>query len=90
MATATRTMDREAGSIEVRPIPEGWHRGVLDMSPDVYDLLERLAGETGAPKVEVIRKALGLYAVAIDARREGLTVGAVSDDQPLDTEFVGF
>ncbi len=89
MATATQ-VDSVAKSVEDRPIPDGWHRAILDMSPEVYELLERLAQEEGKTKAEVIRKALGLYTAALEARREGLVVGAVSEDQPLDTEFVGF
>jgi ribosomal protein S3 len=89
MATAVRSKNREI-EIEEQPIPEGWHRAILDMSPEVYEFLERLAEESGKSKVEVIRKALGLYRLALDARREGLVVGAATEEQPLDTEFVGF
>jgi hypothetical protein len=89
MATA---IQRKSGEIETedQPIPDGWHRAVLDMSPEVYEFLERLAEESGKTKVEVIWKALGLYQLALEARREGLVVGAASEEQPLDTEFGGF
>jgi hypothetical protein len=90
MATATQQDISEQISIEDPPIPVGWHRGILDMSPEVHEFLEQMAEEAGTTKIDVIRKALGLYRLALDARREGLIVGAVSEDQPLDTEFIGF
>ncbi len=89
MATAMQR-EAEGSSVDDRPIPAGWHRTVLDMSPEVHGLLEQLAEDAGTSKVDVIRKALGLYRLALDAHREGLTVGAAGEDQPLDTEFVGF
>jgi ribosomal protein S3 len=90
MATAATQIDQVRTSGDEQPIPAGWHRALIDMSPEVYEFLEQLAKQTGTSKVDVLRKALGLYRVALDARREGLVVGAVSEDQALDTEFVGF
>ncbi len=92
MATTTASkLDTMSESIEDRPIPEGWHRSILDMSPEVYEFLEQLAnrGRDDQDRCDS-QSGTGLYHLALEARREGLTVGAVSDDQPLDTEFVGF
>ncbi len=89
MATSVRSESREIAEDDL-PIPDGWHRAMLDMSPEVYDFLENLVEESGKTRAEVIRNALWLYRLALNARREGLFVGAVTEDQPLDTEFVGF
>ena len=90
MATATRQEIRDDTSIEDRPIPEGWHRIILDMSPEAFDFFEKMIRETNSSKAEVIGKALGLYNLSLKARREGKIVGAAGDDQEIDTEFVGF
>ena len=89
MATAT-SRDPEFGTAEDQPIPEGWHRAVLDMAPDAFEFFERLAFETQSSKAEVLSKALALYYLALKARREGKIVGAAGDDQEIETEFVGF
>ena len=62
----------------------------LTMSPDAYEFLESLTHETGLSGGGVLRQALFLYKVAIDAKKQGLHVGAVEDSSRLDTEWTGF
>lgn len=46
----------------------------LDVSVELNELLEELAEETGSTKSDVLRKAIALMDVAVDARREGKRV----------------
>jgi len=61
----------------------------LDISPELNSLLEELAAKTGGTKSDVLRKAIALMEVAIDAKRRGLKLGLADRDQPLTTEIIG-
>ncbi len=43
----------------------------LDVSPELKLLLERLAQETGATQSDVLRKAIVLMEVAVEAKQSG-------------------
>ena len=61
----------------------------LDISPELNALLEQLAASTGSTKSEVLRKAIALMEVAVDAKRQGKKLGIAERDQPLATEIIG-
>ena len=61
----------------------------LDISPELNALLESLATTTGGTKSDVLRKAIALMEVAVDAKRRGLKLGLAEKDQPLVTEIIG-
>lgn len=61
----------------------------LDISPELNALLESLAAATGGTKSDVLRKAIALMEVAVDAKRRGLKLGLAEKDQPLVTEIIG-
>jgi hypothetical protein len=63
---------------------------VLELSAHANAVLEDLAARFGTDKADVLRTAVGLLKLAMDARAEGKWVGAGEPDQDLDTEFVGF
>ena len=52
-------------------------------------LLEKIAGETGTNRSEVIRQALALMKVAHEGKKRGKRIGLVSDPEKLETEIVG-
>lgn len=63
----------------------------LEVSPELNATLENLVVQgSGSSKSEVLRKAIALMQVAVDARQQGKRVGIAEQDQPLATEFVGF
>ena len=51
--------------------------------------LEELANETGATKSELLRKAIALMEVAVDAKRRGKKFGIAESDEQLTTEIIG-
>jgi predicted transcriptional regulator len=61
----------------------------LDISPELNALLEQLAATTGGTKSDVLRKAIALMEVAVDAKRRGLKLGLADKDTTLTTEIIG-
>lgn len=61
----------------------------LDISPELNDLLNDLAAKMGGTKSDVLRKAIALMEIAVDAKRQGKKFGIAEKDQPLATEIVG-
>lgn len=61
----------------------------LFVSPQLNELLESLAKEASGTKSDVLRKALALYEVAADAKREGNRIGVITRDRQVLTEIVG-
>ena len=48
-----------------------------------------LISKTGDDPVGLFRKALGLYKLAEEAKRQGKAVGIATTREALETEFVG-
>jgi hypothetical protein len=61
----------------------------LDLSPELAQSLDSLLNETRDTPSDLFRKALGLYKLAKEAKREGKAVGAAKNPDSLETEFVG-
>ena len=61
----------------------------LDISPELNSLLEELADAIGGTKSEVLRKAIALMEVMVDAKKQGKKFGIAEKDQPLATEIIG-
>jgi len=53
----------------------------LDLSPDAYEMLQKLAEESGKNMAEVLRTGLALYGIAQDEKQKGRSLGVVKDDQ---------
>jgi hypothetical protein len=64
--------------------------GKLAMTRDAHGLLAGLAQETGLSEGDVLRLALGMFKVAVDARKEGKHVGVARSPESLDLELTGF
>lgn len=62
----------------------------LEVTPEMNEMLQELVHETHASgKSDVLRKAIALMKVAVDAKKQGKKVGIAEKDQPLATEIVG-
>ena len=64
-------------------------RIVLDLPMEAAQALRDLINKTGDDPVVLFRKALGLYKLAEEAKREGKAVGIAATPDSLETEFVG-
>jgi hypothetical protein len=61
----------------------------LDISAEMNTLLEHLSETTGGTKSDVLRKAIALMEIAVDAKRQGKKFGIADKDQQLATEIIG-
>ncbi len=60
----------------------------LTLAPNGLAFLNDLLRDTRESPEALIRKALGLYRLAIDAQHEGKAIGAASRPENLDEQFV--
>lgn len=78
------------GGVAVRGAPKARIERNLAMTPEADEFLADLAGRTGLSEGDVIRIALGMFKMAIDARQQGKHFGVAGDAEALDVELVGF
>ncbi|WP_088890695.1 hypothetical protein [Leptolyngbya ohadii] len=53
----------------------------LDLTPEAYELLQKLAAESGKNMAEVLRTGLALYGIVNDEKKKGRSLAVVEDDQ---------
>lgn len=89
----SRALGRESRAIDARDGPRTKEkekvRLSLDISPDLNSLLEELAAAIGGTKSDVLRKAIALMEVMVQAKKQGKKFGIAEKDQPLATEIIG-
>ncbi|MDX1252314.1 MAG: ribbon-helix-helix protein, CopG family [Gammaproteobacteria bacterium] len=61
----------------------------LDVSPKVNDQLEALAEEEGTSKSDIMRKAIALVTVAVEAKQKGQKLGILDKDRQVLSEIIG-
>jgi hypothetical protein len=88
MATTTQPV----ASSSVASDTEVWHVDgpdlQLTLAPAAVAFLNDLLRDTHESPETLFRKALGLYRLAVDARREGKVIGTAPRPEILDDEFV--
>lgn len=77
--------DRDPSSL----YEKGKVRLSLDVSVELNQLLESLARTMRVTKSDVLRKAIVLMKVALDAKLKNKKLAIVDEDQPVQTEIVG-
>ena len=53
----------------------------LELSSESYELLQRLAEDSGKNMTEVLRTGLALYGIAQEESRKGRSLGVVENDK---------
>jgi len=61
----------------------------LDLSPKTNSVLERLAGDVGVSKADVLRRSIALMEFAVEAKNQNRRLGAFDKDGNLVIEIVG-
>lgn len=61
----------------------------LDLNNDAYEALDHLAAEMGGTKSDVLRRAIALMEVVIQAKKEGKKLGLAEKRSDLVTEIIG-
>jgi hypothetical protein len=59
----------------------------LDVSPELDALLRRLSKEAATDEAEILRRAIALYMVAMEAKKHGHRLFIVGPDEELLTEI---
>jgi predicted HicB family RNase H-like nuclease len=59
----------------IEPPPRDTYMLTLEMTPEIHASLSELARDTGQSLNDVIRSALGMYKIAVDANKNGNHVG---------------
>jgi predicted transcriptional regulator len=60
----------------------------LDVSVELNVLINQLATDTNSTKSDVLRRAVTLLSVAVEAKRQGKKIGIAERDQPLTTAII--
>jgi len=55
----------------------------LDLTPEAYELLQKIADESGKTMAEVLRTGLALYGIARDEQTNGRELGVVKGDKVI-------
>ncbi|MBD1847752.1 hypothetical protein H6F89_31050 [Cyanobacteria bacterium FACHB-63] len=53
----------------------------LDLTPDAYELLQKLADESGKNMADVLRTGLALYGIAQEESKKGRSLGVVEGEK---------
>lgn len=61
----------------------------LEVSPEFYDALQNLSSEIHISEGDVLKKAIALLKIAVEAEKRGQKMGIVEKEQSVDTEIVG-
>lgn len=64
-------------------------RFTVDMSKEMFELLDQTATDAHRSKADAIRYGIMMMNQAVKAIREGKHIGIVSDEGKLDKEFLG-
>jgi predicted transcriptional regulator len=86
--STTRRTGSDSTSDEQIKKEKGTVRLSLDVSVELNKLINQLAKETNSTKSDVLRRAVTLLNVAIDAKQQGKKIGIAEKDQPLTTEII--
>lgn len=89
-ADADESASRRDGSdaTSANQTRKGTVRLSLDVSVELNELVNQLAKDTSSTKSDVLRRAVTLLSIAVDARRQGKKIGIAERDQPLTTEII--
>ncbi len=88
MATSHQTI--ATGSLAVGGMAKARIVRNLVMSPKADEFLADLSEETGLSEGQVIRLALGIFKIAVDAKQQGKHVGVAETSEALEIELSGF
>lgn len=55
----------------------------LDLTPEAYDLLQKLAEESGKNMADVLRTGLALYGIAQEESKKGRSLGVVEGEKVI-------
>ena len=64
-------------------------RLMIEVSPDLAELLDKLATKSNTSSIEILKKAIALLDVSIQAKDDGQKIGILDQNDKLIREIVG-
>jgi len=61
----------------------------LDVSPDLNEMLEKMANKSHSSKSDILRKSIALMEVAVTEKAKGNHLGVVNEDRKIIKDIVG-
>jgi len=61
----------------------------VEVSPELYEIIEKLAKQGHETKSDIFRKGIALMKVAAEAKQAGKKIGIAAPGQTLETEIIG-
>lgn len=55
----------------------------LDLTPEAYELLQKLADESGKNMAEILRTGLAIYGISQEEEKKGRSLAVVEDDKVI-------
>lgn len=55
----------------------------LDLTPEAYELLQKLADESGKNMADILRTGLAIYGISQEEERKGRSLAVVEDDKVI-------
>lgn len=86
-ASETASTDQETSPSNQERSPKAKKRLNLDLTPEAYELLQKLADESGKNMADVLRTGLALYGLAHEESRQGRNL-AIEEDGKVVTKIV--
>jgi hypothetical protein len=71
----------EASNSKVKPSAKDKKRLNLDLTPQAYELLQKLSEESGKNMAEVLRTGLLLYGISQEESRKGRSLAVTEGDR---------
>ncbi|MBD6619923.1 DNA-binding protein [Komarekiella sp. 'clone 1'] len=62
---------------------------ILDLSPELYETLNKIAQQINGDNAEVFVKAIALMEVAVEAKQKGKHLWIADENQNLEAEVIG-
>lgn len=73
---------------ESQPSPKPRKRLNLDLTPEAYELLQKLAEDSGKNMAEILRTGLALYGIAQEEKSKGRSLAVVDENEQVKKQIV--
>ena len=76
-------MSKPSNSSTAKTAPKAKKRLNLDLTPEAYELLQKLSNESGKNMADVLRTGLALYGIAQEEEQKGRNLAVVEDEKVI-------
>ena len=60
----------------------------LDLTPEAYELLQKLADDSGKNMAEILRTGLALYGIAQEEKKKGRSLAVIDEKEEVKKQIV--